>query len=139
GQAGQDASVSFHIGANKDQNLNLAIGDMRASALGITSSSNSGNQTVTIKSGDIVDVNYGSNKVMNGSTEEHVIDVSTKEAANNAIEVINNAIEIVSTERSKLGANQNRLEHTINNLGTSSENLTAAESRIRDVDYALAA
>ena len=38
-----------------------------------------------------------------------------------------------------LGAYQNRLEHTINNLGTSSENLTAAESRIRDVDYALAA
>ena len=42
-------------------------------------------------------------------------------------------------ERSKLGAIQNRLDHTINNLGTSSENLTAAESRIRDVDYALAA
>ena len=38
-----------------------------------------------------------------------------------------------------LGAIQNRLDHTINNLGTSSENLTAAESRIRDVDYALAA
>ena len=38
-----------------------------------------------------------------------------------------------------LGAYQNRLEHTINNLSTSSENLTAAESRIRDVDYALAA
>ena len=45
----------------------------------------------------------------------------------------------VSAERSKLGAYQNRLDHTINNLGTSSENLTAAESRIRDVDYALAA
>ena len=56
-----------------------------------------------------------------------------------AIEVINDAIETVSAERSKLGAYQNRLEHTINNLGTSSENLTAAESRIRDVDYALAA
>ena len=48
-------------------------------------------------------------------------------------------IETVSAERSKLGAYQNRLEHTINNLSTSSENLTAAESRIRDVDYALAA
>ncbi len=42
----------------------------------------------------------------------------------------------VSAERSKLGANQNRLEHTINNLGTSSENLTAAESRVRDTDMA---
>ncbi|MGI6555698.1 MAG: flagellin, partial [Bacillota bacterium] len=48
----------------------------------------------------------------------------------------NDAIEAVSTERSKLGAYQNRLEHTINNLGTSAENLTAAESRIRDVDMA---
>ena len=48
-------------------------------------------------------------------------------------------IEKVSAQRSNLGAFQNRLEHTINNLGTSSENLTAAESRIRDVDYALAA
>ena len=55
------------------------------------------------------------------------------------MQAINNAIETVSAERSKLGAFQNRLDHTINNLGTSSENLTAAESRIRDVDYALAA
>lgn len=46
------------------------------------------------------------------------------------------AITKVSTQRSKLGAVQNRLEHTINNLSTSSENLTAAESRIRDVDMA---
>ncbi|WP_223701308.1 flagellin Hag [Sutcliffiella deserti] len=46
------------------------------------------------------------------------------------------AIQTVSDTRSYLGANQNRLEHTINNLSTSSENLTAAESRIRDVDMA---
>ena len=52
---------------------------------------------------------------------------------------IDKAIASVSSERSKLGAVQNRLDHTINNLSTSSENLTAAESRIRDVDYALAA
>ncbi|WVE39680.1 flagellin, partial [Priestia megaterium] len=49
------------------------------------------------------------------------------------------AIKLVSDERSQLGAKQNRLEHTINNLSTSSENLSSAESRIRDVDYALAA
>ncbi|OUT33262.1 flagellin, partial [Priestia aryabhattai] len=48
------------------------------------------------------------------------------------------AIKTVSDERAQLGAKQNRLDHTINNLSTSSENLTAAESRIRDVDYALA-
>jgi flagellin len=64
------------------------------------------------------------------------IDVSTQKTADSAITTINNAIETVSTERSKLGALQNRLEHTIKNLDTSSENLQAAESRIRDVDMA---
>lgn len=52
------------------------------------------------------------------------------------IDTINNAINKVSTERAKLGANQNRLEHTIANLDNSSENLQAAESRVRDVDMA---
>lgn len=64
------------------------------------------------------------------------VNVSSQAAANSAITTINNALEKVSAERSKLGAYQNRLEHTINNLGTASENLTAAESRIRDVDMA---
>ncbi|ATD54626.1 flagellin [Clostridium chauvoei] len=63
-------------------------------------------------------------------------DVSTRELASGSIKTINSAIEQVSTQRSKLGAVQNRLEHTINNLNTSSENLTAAESRVRDVDMA---
>ena len=54
-----------------------------------------------------------------------------------AITTIDDAIEHCFRRTcSNLGAVQNRLEHTINNLGTSSENLTAAESRIRDVDMA---
>ncbi|MSR91067.1 flagellin, partial [Inconstantimicrobium porci] len=61
---------------------------------------------------------------------------STRKAAEGTITTVNNAIEKVSTERAKLGAVQNRLEHTINNLNTSSENLTSAESRVRDVDMA---
>lgn len=64
------------------------------------------------------------------------ISVASQGAANSAITTIDNAIKTVSVERSKLGAFQNRLEHTIANLGTSSENLSAAESRIRDVDMA---
>jgi flagellin len=64
------------------------------------------------------------------------VDVSTQAAADKAITIINNALETVSAERSKLGAMQNRLEHTIANLDTSSENLQASESRIRDVDMA---
>ncbi|TEB15537.1 A-type flagellin [Pelotomaculum sp. FP] len=64
------------------------------------------------------------------------INVSDQASADAAITTIQSAIESVSAERSKLGAYQNRLEHTINNLGTASENLTASESRIRDVDMA---
>jgi flagellin len=64
------------------------------------------------------------------------LSVSDQTDADGAITTINNAIETVSSERSKLGALQNRLEHTIANLGTSAENLAAAESRIRDVDMA---
>lgn len=66
----------------------------------------------------------------------NTVDVSTATNAGAAITTIQTAIDSVSAERSKLGAIQNRLEHTINNLGTSSENLTASESRIRDVDMA---
>ncbi|WP_413310094.1 flagellin [Bacillus sp. 1P10SD] len=64
------------------------------------------------------------------------VDVSTQSGAETATTVIQNALDNVSAERSKLGSFQNRLEHSINNLNTSSENLTAAESRIRDVDMA---
>lgn len=64
------------------------------------------------------------------------IDISSQSAADAAITVINDALKTVSATRSDLGAVQNRLEHTINNLGATSENLTAAESRIRDTDMA---
>ena len=71
------------------------------------------------------------------SSNEFGINVATRSSANTAISTINTAINNVSSERSKLGAVQNRLEHTIANLATSAENLTAAESRIRDVDIAV--
>ncbi|MDR7000999.1 flagellin [Neobacillus niacini] len=96
-----DGSATLQIGANTNQNVNLSINDMRASALGVSG-----------------------------------LQVTTQTQANTAMKVIDTAIQKVSSERGKLGALQNRLEHTINNLGTSSENLTAAESRIRDVDMA---
>ncbi len=64
------------------------------------------------------------------------IDVSTLQGGNSAINTIKTAINTVSTYRATLGAAQNRLEHTINNLKVSSENITAAESRIRDTDMA---
>ncbi|MGB3983986.1 MAG: flagellin, partial [Bacillota bacterium] len=83
-----------------------------------------GNVLVSFSSKDVTEFTVGG------------VNVSSQAAANKAITTINNALEKVSAERSKLGAYQNRLEHTINNLGASAENLTAAESRIRDVDMA---
>ncbi|MGG3941585.1 flagellin [Peribacillus psychrosaccharolyticus] len=118
------AGLQFQIGANENQSLTLEIADMRASALKLT--------------GTGAGFTAGTN-VSNGTDSAGVesgLDVSNAKDASAAITKIQSAIDTVSAERSKLGANQNRLEHTINNLGTSSENLTAAESRIRDVDMA---
>jgi flagellin len=68
------------------------------------------------------------------------LDVSSSAAINAAgtgtLALIDNAIATVSSQRATLGAYQNRLEHTISNLGVSQSNLTASESRIRDVDMA---
>ena len=64
------------------------------------------------------------------------ISVTSVSKANEAITKLNAAIDKVSKHRANLGAAQNRLEHTINNLKVTSENMTAAESRIRDTDMA---
>ena len=64
------------------------------------------------------------------------VDISTLEGAQTAIDKIRTAINSVSSTRGDLGAIQNRLEHTINNLSVTTENMTAAESRIRDTDMA---
>ena len=62
--------------------------------------------------------------------------MSTHEQAGKAMSKISNAIKDVSAARSALGAKQNRLEYTIDNLENYSENLTSAESQIRDTDMA---
>ena len=99
-------TITFQVGANQAQVITLDIGNMTAASLGVSTAS----------------------VVISNAT--------TSTTISKAISTINKAINTVSTERAKLGAYQNRLEHTIANLGTSSENLTAAESRIRDVDMA---
>jgi len=113
----------IHIGANETQNLEISIADMRAAELG----KDAGDGTVA---------NLSFLKVNTLPDEENDVGVLSQANADKAITTINKAIEDVSGERSKLGAIQNRLEHTIANLGTSAENLQAAESRIRDLDMA---
>lgn len=100
-------SLSMQIGANSGQNILVGVNSMKAFDIGVRSTA-------------------GGKSLQVGDYQQ----------ATAAITSINNAIELVSAERSKLGATQNRLEHTIANLGASSENLTAAESRVRDVDMA---
>lgn len=63
-------------------------------------------------------------------------DVSTQDSAKAAIDMVDAAVKTVSMQRAGLGALQNRLEYTVNNLTTTNENLTAAESQIRDTDMA---
>lgn len=108
-------SGSLQIGANQGQQLAIEIGDMSAA---------------TILGGDVsaIDVEaFGA---------EGLDSDAIGEAIDEVLELVDGALTTVSDERAKLGAVQNRLEHTINNLGASQENLTAAESRIRDVDMA---
>lgn len=122
----------LHIGANSGQTLDIEFSDMRSDQLG-TAASGSG-----IASGKSVADLFvsGVDNLTAAPSGSGAVGVLTQAGAEAAITVINDAIEKVSAERSKMGAWQNRLEHTINNLNNSSENLTAAESRIRDVDMA---
>ncbi len=101
-------TATFQIGANSNQQLDISINNMKADAIG--------NGT--------------------GSMVSDVDVTSTTQNFTTRLSILDTAINQVSAERSKMGAWQNRLEHTINNLSTSSENLTAAESRVRDVDMA---
>ena len=130
-------NADLQIGANYAQSFRINIADMRSTALDI--SGNAAGGTVTAKDGAIASFVFGTANVSEGTSNdntEFALDVSSHAKATAAISVISDSIETVSAERSKLGAMQNRLEHTIANLGTSSENLQAAESRIRDVDMA---
>ncbi len=132
-------SATLQIGANEGQSFSISINDMRAKALGVAGTTATGSATGSAAFAAATDADSNSNALTDVSatgTPEYALDVTDNTKASAAITVIDNAIKKVSGERSKLGAYQNRLEHTINNLGTSSENLTAAESRIRDVDMA---
>jgi flagellin len=131
-----DVNTSFQVGANAGQSMNVAVKDMRAVALNITGDGTA--STVATKDGKVASYVTVANITDGTSTKnvEFSLDLSTTDKASAAVSVINDAIESVSSQRASLGAYQNRLEHTINNLNTSSENLTSAESRIRDVDMA---
>ena len=98
--------LNIQVGANSGEMITIQLENMRATAVGVTT--------------DLVS-NVGS-----GSAAD----------ANKLTSAIDKALVTVSTQRAKFGAIQNRLEHTIKNVDNTSENLQAAESRVRDVDMA---
>ena len=101
-----EGKVSVQVGANSSQSMSIEIGDMRAQALKITNAKGKG------------------------------LSVKDAESANEAITAFDAALNAVSSQRANLGAVQNRLEYTISNLDNTAENLTSAESTLRDVDMA---
>jgi flagellin len=106
--ANSDRVMQFQIGANMDQNERVYIGTMTAQALGLQGA-------------------QGGNEM---------ISISNPEAANMAIGSIDSALQQVSRQRADLGAYQNRFEKAADGIAIAAENMTAAESRIRDVDMA---
>lgn len=105
------ASMWFHIGANMDQRIRVFIGTMSAQGLGL----------------------QGVNGTPSSAT---FISLSTPNRANMAIGMLDKALQIVDKQRANLGAYQNRLTYAANGLAVGAENLTAAESRIRDTNMA---
>lgn len=107
----ENNSLNLQIGTKSNQSISVGLSDMRAMALGLQ-----GADTLT------------------GTAKN--IDVTTREGANVAINVIDNAIQKALNEQTKLGSVQSRLSYTSDNLTTASENVQAAESTIRDTDMA---
>ena len=99
-----------------------------------------GNYAGTLQIGDTADAhNQLSLKITSTNSAAMTLDdisLATQTEATAAVKNIKDAINYISRIRGNLGAVQNRLEHTINNLSVQTENITAAESRIRDVDMA---
>lgn len=93
-----------------------------------------GQVTLQIGANANQNLSFAINDMGTSSLGIDTLDVTTD--ADAALLAIDDALDAVSSERSKLGAYQNRLEHTISNLGVSAENITASESRIRDIDMA---
>ncbi|NTU26099.1 flagellin Hag [Bacillus tequilensis] len=116
--------LTFQIGANSGQQLSVNIESMAATALGALDTD--GTTLLTGQAISDIDVT----KFASNAADTATVGFDAQ------LKSVDDAINTVSTQRSKLGAVQNRLEHTINNLSASGENLTAAESRIRDVDMA---
>ena len=135
--AGGTITLTQKGGLNDDQNALFATAESIESMVSFTGASSGG---LTLQIGD---TSAKFNQLQVSIEDCHVkslgiadVDISTQASAAAAVDKIKDAINYVSDVRGTLGATQNRLEHTMNNLSVTTENMTAAESRIRDVDVA---
>ena len=132
----------LEITNNTGENISFkdVDGGSVAKSLGISAEArvNNGGLTFQIGANGVADqrVNLAVGDMSSKGIGVANIDLGTRDSSNSAIDVIDKAINMVSGTRADLGALQNRLEHTTKNLTTTAENLTASESRIRDVDMA---
>jgi len=149
GQAGFIEKVSVSVGLDGRFQVISPTGPIsfidRAGNTGLTDLGLSKAQTEAAGGGGVVfqiganrgqTIGFGIGDMRTAALGLATVDISSAASASQALDTLDTAIKSVSSQRSKMGAVQNRLEHTINNLQTASENLTAAESRIRDVDMA---
>lgn len=111
-------------------NMPVTYNDMKVDATGIGAM----RLQVGANEGQVLEVDIPKMGLREMGIED--LDVSTKEGALEAIDSVSGAIKYVSAVRGQLGAYQNRLESTVNRLDVSTENMTAAYSRIMDVDMA---
>lgn len=144
-QSSNDTNVSADRTALKDEfdQLSSEIGRIKDNTTFNTKKLLDGTDTngkihVGADATQTIDINFATVGVnlTAASAAVSALDISTQTGADAAITAVQAQIESVSSGRSYLGALQNRLEHTINNLNNASENLTASESRVRDVDMA---
>ena len=144
-----EGATAIVVGSNADAtvaNINKALEKEGVQATkaaandGVTFSAIQNGKGLTLQIGDTADdfnqltVSVGNMKAKSLGIAD--VDISTQAGAQVAVGKIKDAINSVSSTRGDLGAIQNRLEHTINNLSVTTENMTAAESRIRDTDMA---
>lgn len=93
-------------------------------------------QTITVSGTERANLGLAASAAIDLSTAINSVDISTVTGANTAFDMVDSALRQINQGRASLGAVQNRLESTINSLRIENENLVAAESRIRDVDFA---
>jgi flagellin len=121
--------VTFQVGGEKGNDISVQLSSAKANNLGTKTSGSFA--TMTYSNGVT-----GATGTINAQASLSNISLSSQGGAVAALKVIDDAINQVSTMRANLGAVQNRLEHTITATDNTSENLQAAESRIRDTDMA---